>query len=61
MAKRKKIVLKPTQTAIARVAFRLFEQRGSTHGDDRKDWMEAERRLLAAAMNRRPRRTLKTN
>ena len=28
---------------IARVAYELFERRGSVHGHDLEDWVEAER------------------
>jgi hypothetical protein len=30
---------------IAKAAYRLFEQRGRTHGRDLDDWLEAERIL----------------
>jgi HSP20 family protein len=33
---------------IRRRAFLLFESRGSTHGHDKEDWMEAERQLNSA-------------
>lgn len=28
---------------IAQVAYELFERRGSAHGQDQRDWFEAER------------------
>jgi hypothetical protein len=35
----------PTQEEIARVAYDIFVCRGSTHGHDVEDWLEAEREL----------------
>ena len=35
----------PTADDIARRAFELFCQRGSEHGHDLEDWLEAEREL----------------
>ncbi len=35
---------------IRRRAFRLFESRGGTHGNDREDWLEAERSLIFAPL-----------
>jgi len=42
--------LTPTAPAaiVAEVAHRLFEQRGSAHGHDLDDWLEAERRVAAS-------------
>ncbi|MBI3321553.1 MAG: DUF2934 domain-containing protein [Candidatus Omnitrophica bacterium] len=28
---------------VARIAYELFERRGGVHGDDQRDWFEAER------------------
>ncbi|HET6676327.1 MAG TPA: DUF2934 domain-containing protein [Nitrospiraceae bacterium] len=33
---------------IERLAYQLYEQRGHRHGDDWKDWLEAERLTIAA-------------
>lgn len=35
------------KTLIQLRAYQLFEQRGRQHGDDLKDWLEAERLTLA--------------
>jgi len=35
----------PTQEEIARLAYEVFGRRGSTHGHDVEDWLEAEREL----------------
>jgi hypothetical protein len=35
--------------AVAALAHRLFIERGGAHGHDVEDWLEAERRLQAAA------------
>jgi hypothetical protein len=32
-----------TRTRIEKLAYQLYEQRGCRHGDDWKDWLEAER------------------
>jgi len=31
-----------THEEIARVAYELFEKRGKSHGNDQRDWFEAE-------------------
>lgn len=35
----------PDQQAIARRAYELFLERGSTEGDERTDWLKAEQEL----------------
>ncbi len=30
------------QEEVARVAYELFEKRGKTHGNDQRDWFEAQ-------------------
>lgn len=35
----------PTQEETARLAYDIFVRRGSTHGHDVEDWLEAEREL----------------
>jgi hypothetical protein len=35
----------PTHDEIARRAYQLFEKRGAAHGQDRDDWLQAEREL----------------
>lgn len=36
---------------IERLAYQLYEQRGHRHGDDWRDWLEAERLTIAAQHN----------
>jgi len=42
---------RPTPEEIAEEAYRIYMNRGSSHGQDMDDWLEAERRLSEA---RRP-------
>ncbi|MFH1132156.1 MAG: DUF2934 domain-containing protein [Pseudomonadota bacterium] len=35
----------PTREQIAERAYKLFEQRGYTHGTDMNDWLQAEKEL----------------
>lgn len=37
-----------TRTRIEKLAYQLYEQRGGGHGDDWKDWLEAERMTVGA-------------
>jgi len=37
-----------TDSAIARRAFEIFCERGSAHGHDVEDWLQAERELRGA-------------
>lgn len=37
-----------TRTRIEKLAYQLYEQRGCRHGDDWKDWLEAERLTVGA-------------
>ena len=37
-----------TKRRIEELAYELYQQRGCRHGDDWKDWLEAERRMIAA-------------
>jgi Protein of unknown function (DUF2934) len=39
----------PTHQEIAKRAHELYLARGSAHGRDREDWIQAERELLAAS------------
>jgi hypothetical protein len=43
----------PITEAIALRAYELFLARGSQHGRDLEDWLQAERELLEAARSRR--------
>lgn len=36
------------RSRIEKLAYQLYEQRGCRHGDDWKDWLEAERLTLGA-------------
>jgi hypothetical protein len=38
-------VQRPSQEEIARRAYEIFEHRGSVHGYDLDDWLQAEREL----------------
>lgn len=38
---------KNLQDEIAKVAYELHQKRGRSHGQDRQDWLEAERIVLA--------------
>ena len=38
--------LNELEEAIRQRAFGLFEERGTAHGDDREDWLRAERELV---------------
>ena len=42
----------PLTEAIARRAYELFLERGSEHGHDVDDWLQAERELVEAARTR---------
>jgi len=35
----------PTHAEIARLAYRLWSERGRPHGNDRQDWLRAEQEL----------------
>ena len=37
-----------TKRRIEELAYALYQQRGGRHGDDLKDWLEAERLTIAA-------------
>jgi len=37
----------PSYDDVARRAYELFLERGGTHGQDRNDWLSAERQLLS--------------
>jgi len=39
------LAVPPPTDAIARRAYELFLERGSTHGDDLADWLRAEQEL----------------
>jgi DUF2934 family protein len=41
--------MKPDLAEVARRAYELFLARGSHHGFDRQDWLDAERELSGAA------------
>jgi hypothetical protein len=41
--------LQEVRIRVARKAYELFERRGRVHGDDLKDWYEAERMILDRA------------
>ena len=40
------------ETEIRQRAYELYEQRGYTNGDPDRDWLEAEREVLARHANR---------
>jgi DUF2934 family protein len=42
----------PTPEEIAEEAYRIYLGRGSEHGQDVDDWLEAERRLVAVRVRR---------
>jgi hypothetical protein len=44
---------RPDREDIERRAYRRFEERGRTHGDDQTDWLEAEREAREEAHRRR--------
>ena len=44
------LAIEPTHEDIARRAYQLFEDRGGEHGDDLKDWLQAERELRDQAV-----------
>ena len=44
------LAIEPTHEDIARHAYQLFEDRGREHGDDLKDWLQAERELRDQAV-----------
>ena len=44
------LAIEPTHDDITRRAYQLFEDRGGEHGDDLKDWLQAERELRDEAV-----------
>jgi hypothetical protein len=40
-----------TRRRIEQLAYEFYEQRGCRHGDDWKDWLEAERLTIAEQKN----------
>jgi hypothetical protein len=44
------LAIEPTHEDIALRAYQLFEERGGEHGDDLKDWLQAERELRDRAV-----------
>jgi pyocin large subunit-like protein len=38
----------PTSEAIAKLAYRYWKERGANNGQDRQDWLRAERELKGA-------------
>ena len=45
----------PIREAIAQRAYELFLERGSVHGQDQDDWLQAEREFREKAQSARPR------
>jgi hypothetical protein len=49
--------LQEVRIRVAQKAYELFERRGRVHGDDLKDWFEAERMILGRAESKESRRS----
>jgi hypothetical protein len=48
---RRQRTLEPSEAQIRERAYRLYLERGARHGQDRADWLEAERELRRLFVN----------